>query len=139
MGSVLTESYRRHMDTGDMHAATPTLHHTLETLMSVAAKQTYWTSARKRVKDTIVASVGDDDDVTIEEDDAIQRGSGGMAVVPQLCVAGTVTRRASEKLWLTAANVVVSTVRCLLYPSMTSQFFVLRNKGLFVTSQKKPV
>ena len=35
------------------------------------------------------------------------RGGGGGAIIPQIMVAGTATRRAIERTWLTASNAKV--------------------------------
>ena len=48
----------------------------------------YWKSSQDRIKNQIV----------------VQNPDGSMAIIPMIVTAGTLTRRAVEKTWLTASN-----------------------------------
>ena len=58
---------------------------------TVSKNLSYWKSNQDRVKNQMVVKTGGNN-------------AENMAIIPQLVTAGTLTRRAVEKTWLTASN-----------------------------------
>ncbi|CAG0885501.1 unnamed protein product [Cyprideis torosa] len=69
--------------------------HDAERVLHISSVISYWRNARDRILSQIVVRSPDD---------------GGAAIIPQMAVAGTLTRRAVESTWLTASNAIVQRV-----------------------------
>ena len=88
-GKPIGPDYQLAMQEGRMRSRTA---ESGEELLNIEKSITFWRSNHKRVKQQMVVEAGGEE-------------SGGEAVIlPNLCVAGTVTRRAVQNTWLTASN-----------------------------------
>lgn len=76
---------------------------TAERVIQIARMLSYWRNNRDRITNQIVTNVpnGNDSDTTSEVTRTIDDIA---AIIPQVVVCGTLTRRASEPTWMTASN-----------------------------------
>ncbi|CAI7996422.1 DNA polymerase subunit gamma-1 (Fragment) [Geodia barretti] len=95
VGNPLAKSFLHQMETGTLTSAAGRLGQRILTLNSAIS---FWRSARQRILEQFV--VWEEKDNSSENSDSVARG----VILPQLVVAGTVTRRAVEPTWLTASN-----------------------------------
>ena len=89
-GKPLGKDYQLAMQEGRMKSRTA---ESGEELLNIEKSISFWRSNNKRIKQQMVVEAAEGD------------ASGDEAVIlPNLCVAGTVTRRAVQNTWLTASN-----------------------------------
>ena len=70
-----------------------------EKVLSAAKSVSYWKSSQERIKSQMVVSVDQANNISAEDDQVLVS-----AIVPMIVPAGTLTRRAVERTWLTASN-----------------------------------
>ncbi|KAI8925894.1 dynein heavy chain and region D6 of dynein motor-domain-containing protein [Entophlyctis helioformis] len=112
-GNPLAKSYMASFDSGTLTSEFPAA----QRILSLNAQCTYWISARARVKDQFVVWDGADGgrslDYEARPEDGAARESGSVhgpasskmgVILPRSIPMGTVTRRAVEPTWMTAAN-----------------------------------
>lgn len=76
---------------------------TAERVIQIARMLSYWRNNRDRITSQIVVTTPTDNEN--ESHNEITRTIDGMAaIIPQVVVSGTLTRRASEPTWMTASN-----------------------------------
>lgn len=71
-----------------------------EKVLAIARMCSYWRNNKQRVMDQMVIWLDDDDDVLPKYLKGFKFG----AILPQVVVCGTLTRRAVEPTWMTASN-----------------------------------
>lgn len=86
VGNPLSKHYLDKVRDGVLSAQTSGL---AERVLVVAKRMSYWKSNRDRINDQMVV---------------------GQAIIPQIVAAGTLTRRAVERTWLTASNAKVDRI-----------------------------
>ncbi|KAJ1568470.1 DNA-directed DNA polymerase gamma mip1 [Cladochytrium tenue] len=94
-GNPLSKSYLKSFDAGHLTSSFPLAIEILRKSSMCA----YWTSARERVTSQLVVPAQSPIEPFISFD-----GTPGSVILPSTVAMGTVTRRAVEPLWMTAAN-----------------------------------
>ncbi|KAJ3343288.1 DNA-directed DNA polymerase gamma mip1 [Entophlyctis luteolus] len=96
-GNPLAKSYISAFEAGLLGSA----YSSANEILTKKSQCSYWISARERIKSQLVVSPKDHPGLSplLDSD-----GKFGKIILPQTVVMGTVTRRAVESTWLTAAN-----------------------------------
>ncbi|CAG9765430.1 unnamed protein product [Ceutorhynchus assimilis] len=71
-----------------------------EEVLSIARKLSYWRNNRARILEQMVLWLGEEDLPGVMKNSGMNFG----AIIPQVVVCGTLTRRAMEPTWMTASN-----------------------------------
>ena len=99
-GNPLAKDYLQYLESGTLRAEEEAAKEIVELAISIS----YWTSVNSRVEyqfDVVVPMLDERGNLQRDEKgEIIKRGF----ILPQMLVAGTVTRRAVEPTWLTASN-----------------------------------
>lgn len=87
---------------------------TAERVIQIARMLSYWRNNRDRITNQIVVNVPND----TESEHTARTIDDVAAIIPQVVVSGTLTRRASEPTWMTASNAqsdrIGSELRCMV-------------------------
>lgn len=87
---------------------------TAERVIQIARMLSYWRNNRDRITNQIVVNVPND----TESENTTRTIDDVAAIIPQVVVSGTLTRRASEPTWMTASNAqsdrIGSELRCMV-------------------------
>jgi DNA polymerase gamma 1 len=97
-GNPLAKNYLAAFENGTLSSEYPDA----KEILGLNAQCSYWVSARQRIKDQFV--VWNDSSKSLVGDVCAPDGSEVGVILPQSIPMGTVTRRAVEATWMTAAN-----------------------------------
>ena len=90
---------------GEGGALTSHTSHLASKLLTVSSQISYWRNARDRVYQQLKVDMASEElPAAVTQSPEFDRSNTYGAILPDLVVAGTVTRRAVEKTWLTASN-----------------------------------
>ena len=99
-GNPLAKDYLQYLESGTLRAEEDAAKEIVELAISIS----YWTSVQSRVHNqfSVIVPMLDKDGNKMFDEDGEEIKTG--FILPQMLVAGTVTRRAVEPTWLTASN-----------------------------------
>lgn len=105
VGSMMSKGFFPAYESGVLSSSDPLSKEFLRMLMQENISGSFWKSYQERIKEQFIAGISALSDPKVEHvqgtDDA---ASDVRLIVPQVCAMGTVTRRAVEKTWMTAAE-----------------------------------
>uniref|UniRef100_H2YW40 DNA polymerase subunit gamma-1 n=1 Tax=Ciona savignyi TaxID=51511 RepID=H2YW40_CIOSA len=102
VGSPLAREFISHVESGLLSSYDPT---DALRCLEINKITSYWRSSQKRVQNQLVVEITHDNlRDSIKKDEKYSRELSYSAIVPQAVVCGAVSRRAVERVWLTASN-----------------------------------